>query len=159
MSELLASLTPVAPRHPLPARVAYHDACHLANAQRITAEPRQLLGTVPGLTLVDVAEPEICCGSAGIYTLVQPEPAERPGLRKADNLLAGGPDVIATGNAGCLLQIRRHTGDPGIPVVHPVELLDASLRGDTSILRAAHPPRGLPGPDSVPADPQDAPRP
>lgn len=141
VSELLASLSPVAPRHPLPARVAYHDACHLANAQRITAEPRQLLGTIPGLTLVDVAEPEICCGSAGIYNLVQPEPAERLGRRKADNLLAGRPDVIATGNAGCLLQIRRHAGDGAVPVVHPVELLDASLRGDTSILGTARGPQ------------------
>ncbi|MFI6377101.1 (Fe-S)-binding protein [Streptomyces sp. NPDC050546] len=137
VSELLASLTPVAPRHPLPTRVAYHDACHLANAQRITAEPRQLLSTIPSLTLVDVAEPEICCGSAGIYNLVQPEPAERLGRRKAENLLSGRPDVIATGNAGCLLQISRHTGDADVPVVHPVELLDASLRGDTSILRTA----------------------
>ncbi|MGQ4330130.1 (Fe-S)-binding protein [Streptomyces hayashii] len=131
--ELLASLDPVAPRSPLPIRVAYHDACHLANAQRITTQPRELLGTIPELTLADVAEPEICCGSAGIYNLVQPEPAERLGRRKADNLLAGRPDVIATGNAGCLLQIRRHAG-AGIPVVHPVELLDASLRGDTSML-------------------------
>ncbi|WP_460073756.1 heterodisulfide reductase-related iron-sulfur binding cluster [Streptomyces sp. YKOK-I1] len=99
----------MAPHSPLPLRAGYHDACHLANAQRVTAEPRQLLDTIPDLTLVDVAE--------------------------ADNLLAGRPDVIATGNAGCLLQIRRHTGAAGIPVVHPVELLDASLRGDTSILQ------------------------
>ncbi|MET8982784.1 heterodisulfide reductase-related iron-sulfur binding cluster [Streptomyces sp. NPDC004539] len=130
VSELLAELPPVAPRRPLPLRVAYHDACHLANAQRITAQPRQLLTTIPGLTLLDVAEPDICCGSAGIYNLVQPEPAERLGRRKAENLLAGRPDVIATGNAGCLLQIRRHADDTTIPVVHPIELLDASLHGD-----------------------------
>jgi glycolate oxidase iron-sulfur subunit len=137
--ELLASLPPVAPRSPLPLRVAYHDACHLANAQGVTAEPRQLITTIPELALVEVEESEICCGSAGIYNLVQPEPAERLGRRKADNLLADRPDMIATGNAGCLLQIRRHTGDADIPVVHPVELLDASLRGDTSILPAARP--------------------
>ncbi|MGC9542085.1 (Fe-S)-binding protein [Streptomyces sp. UG1] len=121
--ELLASLPPVAPRR-RPVKVAYHDACHLANAQRITAEPRQ---------------PDICCGSAGIHNLVQPEPAERLGRRKAGNLLAGRPDVIATGNAGCLLQIRRHAADADVPVVHPIELLDASLHGTTSALRTARP--------------------
>jgi glycolate dehydrogenase iron-sulfur subunit len=126
--EVLADLEPIAPRHPIRARVAYHDACHLANAQRVTSQPRQVLRTIPGLEIVDIAEPEICCGSAGIYNLVQPEAAERLGRRKAENLLAARPDVIATGNAGCLLQIRRFLGD-GIPVVHPVELLDAAIRG------------------------------
>ncbi|MDW8803394.1 heterodisulfide reductase-related iron-sulfur binding cluster [Streptomyces scabiei] len=137
--ELLMSLPPMAPREPLPLRVVYHDACHLANAQRVTSEPRQLLNSIPDLTLVEVAEPDICCGSAGIYNLVQPEPAERLGRRKAESLLAGRPDVIATGNAGCLLQIRRHSGDADVPVVHPVELLDASLGGPTSILPTARP--------------------
>jgi glycolate oxidase iron-sulfur subunit len=126
--EVLASLPPVAPRSPLPIQVAYHDACHLGHAQRITSEPRQVLGTIPELTIVDIAEPEICCGSAGIYNLVQPEAAERLGRRKAENLLATKPDVIATGNAGCLLQIRRHLDAAGIPLVHPVELLDKSIR-------------------------------
>jgi glycolate oxidase iron-sulfur subunit len=127
--ELLAELGPVAPRHPISVRVAYHDACHLANAQRITSQPRQVLGTIPGLEIVDIVEPEICCGSAGIYNLVQPEAAERLGRRKAENLLAARPDVIATGNAGCLLQIQRFL-DAGVPVVHPIELLDAAINGD-----------------------------
>lgn len=139
--ELLASLSPVAPRAPLPLRVAYHDACHLANAQRITREPRQVLGTIPGLTIVDIAEPEICCGSAGIYNLVQPDTAERLGRRKADNLLAAGPDVITTGNAGCLLQIRRHLTDTGVRLAHPIELLDASIQ-------AAEQPRIAVDPDT-----------
>ncbi|MFC9682080.1 (Fe-S)-binding protein [Streptomyces sp. NPDC056948] len=124
----------MAPRNPLPLRVAYHDACHLASAQRVTAEPRQVLNSIPELTRVDVAEPEICCGSAGICNVLQPESAERLGRRKAESLLVGRPDVIATGNAGCLLQIRRHAGDAEVPIVHPVELLDASLGGATSIL-------------------------
>jgi glycolate oxidase iron-sulfur subunit len=124
--ELLAELEPVAPRHPIRARVAYHDACHLANAQRVTAQPRQVLGTIPELEIVDIAEPEICCGSAGVYNLVQPEAAERLGRRKAEHLLAARPDIVATGNAGCLLQIRRFL-DAGIPVVHPIELLDAAI--------------------------------
>jgi glycolate oxidase iron-sulfur subunit len=131
--EVLAELAPIAPRRPVRARVAYHDACHLANAQRVTSQPRQVLATIPGLEIVDIAEPEICCGSAGIYNLVQPETAERLGRRKAANLLAARPDVIATGNAGCLLQIRRFLdGDVGsgaVPVVHPVELLDQAIRG------------------------------
>jgi glycolate oxidase iron-sulfur subunit len=135
--ELLAELEPVAPRHPIRARVAYHDACHLANAQRVTSQPRQVLGTIPGLEIVDIVEAEICCGSAGIYNLVQPEAAERLGRRKAEHLLAARPDVIATGNAGCLLQIRRFL-DGGIPVVHPIELLDAAItgRGDAYGMRA-----------------------
>lgn len=124
--EVLAELEPVAPRHPLRARVAYHDACHLANAQRVTSQPRQVLGTIPELEIVDIAEPEICCGSAGIYNLVQPETAERLGRRKAEHLLAARPDIIATGNAGCLLQIRRFLPED-IPVVHPIELLDAAI--------------------------------
>ncbi|GAA4438523.1 (Fe-S)-binding protein [Phytohabitans houttuyneae] len=128
VSEVLAELEPVAPRHPLPLRVAYHDACHLANAQRITREPRDVLRSIPGVELVDVPEEKICCGSAGVYNLLQPDMAEQLGRRKAENLASARPDVIATGNAGCLLQIRRYTED-GTPIMHPVELLDRSIRG------------------------------
>ncbi|MFC5746593.1 (Fe-S)-binding protein [Actinomadura rugatobispora] len=128
VSEVLAELPPRAPRHPVRARVAYHDACHLANAQGIRRQPREVLATVPGLEVHDIAEAELCCGSAGIYNLVQPETAEDLGRRKAANLEAVKPDVVATSNAGCLLQIRRHL-DAGVPVVHPVQLLDASIRG------------------------------
>ncbi len=128
VSELLAELEPAAVRHPVPMRVAYHDACHLANAQQIRAAPRQVLATIPRLELVDVGEAEICCGSAGVYNLVQPESGEELGKRKAGNLRAARPDVIATANAGCLLQIRRHLGDD-VPLVHPVQLLDAAING------------------------------
>lgn len=128
VSELLAELPPVAPRHPVRAKVAYHDACHLANAQGIRRQPRDVLGTIPGIELVPVAESEVCCGSAGVYNLVQPETAEELGRRKGDRLTAARPDVVATANAGCLLQIRRFL-DQGIPLVHPVQLLDASIRG------------------------------
>ncbi|MEH1123780.1 (Fe-S)-binding protein [Micromonospora sp. CPCC 206061] len=131
VTELLAELPPVAPRHPVEARVAYHDACHLANAQRITAEPRQVLAAIPGVVLVDVPEAQICCGSAGVYNLLQPEAAEELGKRKAANLASVAADVIATANAGCLLQIGRFTSD-GTPIVHPVELVDASIRGTGS---------------------------
>jgi glycolate oxidase iron-sulfur subunit len=128
VSELLAGLEPAAVRHPVPMRVAYHDACHLANAQQIRTAPRQVLSAIPGLELLEVPEAEICCGSAGVYNLVQPESGDELGKRKAENLRAAAPDVIATANAGCLLQIRRHLGE-GVPLVHPVQLLDAAING------------------------------
>jgi len=128
ISELIAEIGPVATRHPIPARVAYHDACHLAHAQGIRAQPRAVLRGIPDLTVVDIPETEICCGSAGIYNLVQPEPAERLGRRKVEHILTTTPDAVVTSNAGCLLQIRRYL-DAGIPLFHPIQLVDASLRG------------------------------
>ena len=128
ISELLAELGPVAPRHPIPARVAYHDACHLAHAQGIRAQPRAVLRGIPELTVMDIPEADICCGSAGIYNLVQPEPAEELGRRKVDHIRTTEPDAVVTANAGCLLQIRRYL-DAGVPLLHPVQLVDASIRG------------------------------
>lgn len=122
---------PRAPRHPLPRRVAYHDACHLAHAQGVRAQPRALLAGIPGLDVAEPAEWEVCCGSAGIYNLLQPEAAAELGRRKAENLLATGADAIAAGNPGCILQITAHLEALGraLPVYHPMELLDASLQG------------------------------
>ncbi|GLP78423.1 glycolate oxidase iron-sulfur subunit [Mycobacterium antarcticum] len=128
ISELLAELGPVAPRHPIPARVAYHDACHLAHAQGIRAQPRAVLHGIPQLTVTDIPEPDICCGSAGIYNLVQPDAAERLGQRKVEQINTTAPDAVVTSNAGCLLQIRRYL-DAGVPLFHPVQLIDASIRG------------------------------
>jgi len=125
--ELLDELEPRAPRHPIPARVAYHDACHLAHAQKVRAQPRRQLAAIPGLQVLDIPEPEICCGSAGIYNLVMPQPAAELGRRKAENVASTRPDVVATGNPGCLLQIRRYLDD--VPLLHPVQIVDASLRG------------------------------
>jgi glycolate oxidase iron-sulfur subunit len=128
VSELLAELDPVAPRHPIEARLAYHDACHLGHAQGVRSQPRAVLGSIPGLQVTDIPEAELCCGSAGIYNLVNPEPAEELGRRKVEQVLSVGPDALATANPGCLLQIRRYW--PGeLPMFHPVELLDASIRG------------------------------
>ena len=132
VSELLAELgEPRAPRHPIRARVVYHDACHLAHGQGIRAQPRALLQAIPGVELVTPAEPEICCGSAGIYNLVQPEPAAQLGARKARNIAALSPDMIATANPGCTLQIAVAGRDLGQdwPIFHPIELIDASIRG------------------------------
>jgi len=135
VSELLAELGPVAPRHPIEARLAYHDACHLGHAQGVRSQPRDVLRTIPGLQVTDIPEAEICCGSAGIYNLVQPEPAEELGRRKVENVLSVAPDAMATANPGCLLQIRRYwPGD--LPMFHPVELLDASIRGVDPIAAA-----------------------
>jgi glycolate oxidase iron-sulfur subunit len=131
VSEVLTELPPRALRHPITARVAYHDACHLAHGQQVRAQPRQLLLGIPGLELVSPAESEICCGSAGIYNLVQPKTAAQLGRRKARNLAALTPDIIATGNPGCTLQIAAAARDLGWqwPVFHPIQLLDASIRG------------------------------
>jgi glycolate dehydrogenase iron-sulfur subunit len=128
----LASLPPQAPRHRLQMRVAYHDACHLGHAQGVRQQPRDLLAAIPGVTLVPVAEGDICCGSAGIFNLVQPQMASELGRRKAAHIAAAQPDVIATTNPGCMLQIDAagRTAGTNRPIVHVVELVDASIRGE-----------------------------
>jgi glycolate oxidase iron-sulfur subunit len=132
VSEILAELGPPEKAlQPLHLRLAYHDACHLAHAQGVRAEPRGVLTAVPGLELVDFAEPDVCCGSAGVYNLVEPGPAAELGRRKAQHIAGAAPDALAAGNAGCLLQIGGWLTDAGrpIPTFHTLELLDASLRG------------------------------
>lgn len=113
-----------------PLTAAYHDACHLSNAQRITAEPRRLLASIPNLTLVEIPEAELCCGSAGTYNLEQPALANEIGDRKAANIIATGADAVISGNIGCLNQIRGRLAVAGrqIRVWHTVELLDAAYR-------------------------------
>jgi glycolate dehydrogenase iron-sulfur subunit len=131
VAELLTEFEPVATRHPVRLRVAYHDACHLAHAQGVRTQPRELLGAIPELELLEPAEWEICCGSAGIYNLLQPEAAAELGRRKAENLLATGADAIAAGNPGCALQIGAHLEVAGrhLPVYHPLELVHISIKG------------------------------
>jgi glycolate oxidase iron-sulfur subunit len=131
VNELLAELEPRAERHELPVRVAYQDACHLGHAQGIRDAPREVLRSIPGLGLGEPAEQAICCGSAGIYNLVQPAPAAELGERKAASVAATGAEVYASANPGCLVQVSRHLRRSGqaLPAVHPVELLDASVRG------------------------------
>ena len=131
VSTFLAALESEAPPPlPEPLRVAYHDACHLTHAQSERAAPRRLLARVPNLTLVEPRDWQICCGSAGIYNLEEPELAARLGQRKAEALLEGEPDVIATGNIGCLTQIESHLRrlGSGVPVRHTMEIL-ASAQG------------------------------
>jgi len=131
LSEYLAGLGPAAPRHPLDITVAYHDACHLAHAQRITAQPRELLAAIPGLRLAAIPDGGTCCGSAGIYNLVQPEPARELGQRKATAVASTGADLLVTGNPGCAMQITSALAACGtpMPTAHIAEVLDASLRG------------------------------
>ena len=101
--------------HPLPLRVAYQEACHLGHAQRVRAEPRAMLRSIPELELVEPAEQEMCCGSAGIYNLVQPDAARTLGDRKAAKVIAAEPEVYASANPGCLVQVSaalRRAGRP-----------------------------------------------
>ena len=128
VSELLVE-GPRAERHSVPMKLAYHDACHLAHAQGIRTQPRDLLRAIPGVELVEPDEWELCCGSAGIYNLLEPEPARQLGERKARNLLATGAEAIASANPGCALQIGAHLARIGAPrpILHPIELLDWAI--------------------------------
>ncbi|HUZ28230.1 MAG TPA: (Fe-S)-binding protein [Solirubrobacteraceae bacterium] len=132
ISEVLADVEPVAPRGPVPLRVVYHDACHLAHAQGVRDEPRSLLRSIPALELVEVpTEPEVCCGSAGIYNLVQADAAAELGRRKALHVLDSGAEAVAAGNPGCAAQLDVHLRQLGrpLPIHHPVELLWRSIAG------------------------------
>jgi len=110
--------------------VAYHDACHLVHGQKVRAQPRALLRRIPGLTLVDIKDSELCCGSAGIYNLTEPAMAEELGRMKIARIRESGARILTAGNPGCLLQIARHAREAGLDleVVHPVELLARALR-------------------------------
>jgi glycolate dehydrogenase iron-sulfur subunit len=131
LSEFLVELGPAARRHPLPITAAYHDACHLAHAQQITRQPRELLRAVPDLNLVEVPDAGTCCGSAGVYNLVQPEAAAELGARKAEAVLAAGAPVLISANPGCSLQVAAAVAGRGehLTVAHTAEVLDASIRG------------------------------
>jgi len=128
--------------HPLPLRVAYQDSCHLRHAQRLPAAWRPLLSRIPGLVLAEPAEQDLCCGSAGVYNVLQPEAARALGDRKAARVLDTDPQVLASANPGCLVQLGQaleRAGRP-LPAVHPVQLLDASQRGAAAeLLRRSRP--------------------
>jgi glycolate oxidase iron-sulfur subunit len=131
VSELLVELGPVATRHPLEVSIAYHDACHLGHAQGVRSQPRELLRQIPGVELREVAEADLCCGSAGIYNILNPEPARELGDRKAANIVATGAELLVTANPGCLMQVTSAIERSGHPMgmAHTIEVLDASLRG------------------------------
>ncbi|MFB3826310.1 MAG: (Fe-S)-binding protein [Bryobacteraceae bacterium] len=125
VSEFLAAIDLRPPAVRVPLKVAYHDACHLAHGQGIRMQPRKLLGMIPGLELVPLKESDTCCGSAGIYNLVQPEMAGALLERKMKNIAATGAQVVATANAGCMMQLRLGVKQYGPPVevVHVLDLL------------------------------------
>src|SRR5262249_22363315 len=130
VAEFLVELSPRAERHPLNLHVAYHDSCHLQHSQGVRTQPRALLTAIPDLEVVEIGENGICCGSAGIYNLVQPDTADELANRKAALITPLRADVVATGNPGCLLQLQAaltRRGQP-IPVLHTIQLLDASMR-------------------------------
>ena len=130
VSEFLDELGLVPPSGEIRATATYHDACHLAHAQKIREQPRHLLKQIPGLKLVDLAESDLCCGAAGTYNLTEPEMAGRLSRRKLKNILDTGARVVVTANAGCLMQIACEARMQGqaLKIVHPLELLDLSYR-------------------------------
>jgi glycolate oxidase iron-sulfur subunit len=131
VTELLGSVEPQAPRAPLPLRVVYHDACHLAHAQGVRQQPRDLLRAIPELELLEVpVEPDICCGSAGVYNLLAPQAAGELGQRKARHLLDTGAQAIVAANPGCAAQLDYHLRSLGqpLPIHHPIELVWRSIR-------------------------------
>lgn len=138
LAEVLVELGPVAPRHPVMTHdrdlvVAYHDACHLRHAQGVVSQPRALLNGIPGVRLVEIPDAEICCGSAGVYNILNPEPATELGDRKAASILRTGAELLVTANPGCLMQISQaleRAGRP-LPFVHTAVVLDASIRGES----------------------------
>lgn len=150
---LVALGPPRAKRHPIAARVTYHDACHLAHGQRIRSQPRTLLRSIPGLVVADVPDGEQCCGSAGTYNLFQPESADEVGERKVAAVLRTRPELLASANPGCTLHIQRLLKARGVTLraAHPVEVLDASIRGVG--LPTGEPDRGR---ASLPAAPPPA---
>ena len=132
IAEILCELEPQAKRHPLKLRIAYHDACHLQHAQGVREQPRRLLCGIPELEVAEIPEGSLCCGSAGVYNLLQPETANQLGDRKVENLLTTGAQAVLSANPGCLLQLMnglRRRGMKEMPAFHMVELLDASIRG------------------------------
>jgi glycolate oxidase iron-sulfur subunit len=132
ITEILCSVESIAPRSPLPIRIAYQDACHLRHAQGIHQQPRKLLSEIPQLEIAELAEPSLCCGSAGVYNLLQPDPARQLGDRKVSHLLNVGCQAVVSANPGCLLQLMsglRRRGERTLPAFHIIELLDASIRG------------------------------
>lgn len=126
---LTAKLSPLADQ---PLTLVYHDACHLLHGQKISVQPRQVLQKIPGVKLREPIDAALCCGSAGVYNMLQPDVADELGRQKAMNLRNTGADIIASPNPGCSLQINKHLqqlGDRPLPILHPMELLDYAIRG------------------------------
>ncbi|MGG6292973.1 (Fe-S)-binding protein [Leptolyngbya sp. AN02str] len=146
VQEFLAEVGLTAPLHPLqdePLTLVYQDACHMLHGQKISLQPRQLLRKIPGVQLREPIDAALCCGSAGVYNILQPEVSDELGQQKVTNLLNTGATVIASANIGCFVQISKHLERQGkvVPVLHPMQLLDYSHRGialQDAIAQQAH---------------------
>jgi glycolate oxidase iron-sulfur subunit len=132
-SEFLDQLGLISPMGEIRLTATYHDACHLAHAQKVREQPRNLLKKIPGLKLVELPESELCCGAAGTYNLTEPEMAERLGRRKLNHIRSTGARLVITSNAGCLLQIAREARMQGetLKIMHPMDVLDLSYRRES----------------------------
>jgi len=131
VSEILSDVSWNGRLKSLPLTVTYLEACHLAHGQGIRKEPRTVLQQIPGITLVEMPESDLCCGSAGMYNLLQPRLASELLQRKVERIREAGVGHVAIGNIGCLLQVTLGLRQGNLPVraVHPVQLLDWSLHG------------------------------
>jgi glycolate oxidase iron-sulfur subunit len=118
--------------HRIDATATYHDACHLAHAQKVVKQPRQLLASIPGLTLIPLPDSDMCCGAAGTYNLTQPEMSRKLAERKLNNVLYTRASICVTGNVGCAMQIQSEAAACGVElrVLHPVELLHQAAFGE-----------------------------
>jgi glycolate oxidase iron-sulfur subunit len=144
VQEFLAEVGLTAPLHPLtkgPLPVVYQDACHLLHGQKISVQPRQILKQIPHVQIREPIDAALCCGSAGVYNMLQPTVAEELGQMKAQNLVNTGAKLIASPNPGCALQILKHLEKQGqsMSLMHPMELLDRSIRGETIALESSEP--------------------
>lgn len=148
ISELLDELEPIAARHPIDVTIAYQDACHLGHAQRVRAQPRRLLRHIPALELRELADADICCGSAGVYNILHPEVGQELGARKAKAVVDTGASLLVTANPGCWMQVASALAESGtrMPVAHTVQVLDASIRGVSASYLLA---QGLDGPGAA----------
>jgi glycolate oxidase iron-sulfur subunit len=138
ISELVAELGFEKPVNPVRLKIAYHDSCHLQHAQGIRTQPRQLLNAIPGLELIELPESAICCGSAGVFNLTEPETARQLADRKAQHIINSGAQAVVSANPGCLLHIAsglKRAGHP-LPIFHVIEVIDAAL-GFSSIKAAS----------------------
>ena len=132
VTELLAALPLEPPRGELPLRATYQDPCHLVHAQRISAPPREILGSIPGLELVEMEESSRCCGGAGTYSMLQADLSSRLLRNKMERVMATGAEVVATANPGCMMQLETGVRTQGvdIPVMHVVDVLDMAYRAE-----------------------------
>lgn len=135
VQEFLDQVGLTAPLSPLqvePLTVVYQDACHMIHGQKIQSQPRRLLRQIPGLKLKEPIDAALCCGSAGVYNIFQPEVADELGQQKVDNLTKTGAQLIASANVGCTLQLNKHLQlqKKTVPILHPMQLLDYAIRGE-----------------------------